>query len=148
MVESKLGFLVSPRVNLRSNLVKVDENHQVSQVWCRNMKIFVFDFRLTQGWLGAFWSIWTEMTLRVLQCPNGLHHVNLDVFVARWKKFNIFRIFWVQHANWGWTKYGIYSNKWFNAWNENMIFGYLERLFWLPSKVKLWVQNWVSTQVS
>jgi len=26
-----------------------------------------------------------------------------------WKKVNIFRIFWVRLANWGWTKYGIYN---------------------------------------
>jgi len=33
------------------------------------------------------------MTLQVLRCPNGLRHVNLVVFVAPWKKVNIFRIF-------------------------------------------------------
>ena len=51
---SKLGFLVPLRVNLMSNLVKVNKNLQVAWVWCRNMKIVVlewfwliFDFRST-----------------------------------------------------------------------------------------------------
>ena len=30
---------------------------------------------------------------------NGLHHVNLDVFAAPWRKDNIFGIFRVKHAN-------------------------------------------------
>jgi len=39
----KLGFLVPSRANLGSNLVKVDENHRVAQVSCRNMKMSFWD---------------------------------------------------------------------------------------------------------
>ena len=39
------------------------------------------------------------MTLQVLQCSNGLHHVNLDVSAAPWKMVNVFEIFGVQHIN-------------------------------------------------
>ena len=43
-VGSKLGFLVPLRVNLESNLVKVDENLQLAQVWHRSMKnVFFWD---------------------------------------------------------------------------------------------------------
>ena len=69
-----------------------------------------FDFWSTQGWPRAFWSIWLEMALRVLRCPNGLRHVNLDVSMALWRKNNIFEIFGIRHLNWRWTKYGVYSN--------------------------------------
>ena len=49
------------------------------------------------------------MALWVLRYPNGLHHVNLDVSRAPQRKDNIFGIFEVRHANWGWTKYGVYK---------------------------------------
>ena len=70
-----------------------------------------FDFRSTPHWPGAFWSIWPEMALWVLWCPNGLRHINLDASVASWKKVDIFGIFGVQHANRGRTKYDIYSDQ-------------------------------------
>jgi len=68
-----------------------------------------FDFQSTQGWLGVFWSIWPEMTLQVLRCLNRLHHANLDVSTAPWKKDNIFGIFGVWHANQRQTKYDVYT---------------------------------------
>ena len=36
-------------------------------------------------------------------------------------------------------------DEWFYAWNAIVIFGYLEWSFQSSSKIKLWVQNWVST---
>ena len=112
MVGSKLGFLVPPRLNVESNLVKVDKNLPVAQVWCKSTKnvifgraLTMFDSRSTKGWPRVFWSIWPEKALRVFWCPNGLHYVNLDVFTALWRKDNIFGIFEVQHANRRWTKY-------------------------------------------
>ena len=44
------------------------------------------NLRLTR----AFWSIWPEMALRVVQRPNGLCHINLDVSTTPWRKDNIF----------------------------------------------------------
>ena len=63
--------------------------------------------RLTKG----IWSIWPKMVIRVLRCPNGLHHVNLDVSVTSWRKDNIFEIFWVWHPNRGRTKYSVYNKQ-------------------------------------
>ena len=68
-----------------------------------------FYFWSTQCWLVTSWSIWPKMTLQVLQCSNGLHHVNLDVTAAPWKMVNVFEIFGVQHINWKRTKYSIYT---------------------------------------
>ena len=56
-----------------------------------------FDFRSTQGWPRAFWLIWPEMVLWLLQCLNWLHHVNLNVSMTPWKEVNIFEIFGVWH---------------------------------------------------
>ena len=36
-------------------------------------------------------------------------------------------------------------DEWFNAWNVIVIFGYSEWSFQSSYKIKLWVQNWVST---
>ena len=109
---SKLGFLVPLRVNLGSNLVKVDGNLRVAQVWCKNVQNVVLGWFLTtlnfgqprvdQGHFGQFDL---KMALWVLQCLNGLCHVNLDVLVAPWRKVNIFEIFEVWHANQGWSIY-------------------------------------------
>ena len=49
-VGSKLEFLVPLRVNLESNLVKIDKNLRVTRDWCRKMKNIV---------LGWFWPILT-----------------------------------------------------------------------------------------
>ena len=51
------------------------------------------------------------MALRVLQCPNRLCHVNLDVSIAPWRKDNIFGIFKVWHASQGQTKYDVYTSQ-------------------------------------
>ena len=37
----------------------------------------------------------------MLQYPNGLRHVTLDVLAAPWRENDVFRIFEVQHANYG-----------------------------------------------
>ena len=79
----KIKIFGALEVNFESNLVKVDKNHQIARVWCRNMKNVVL------GWFWSnynFWSIWPEMALWVLWCPNGLCHVNLDVFAAPLRK--------------------------------------------------------------
>ena len=68
-----------------------------------------FDFRSTQGWPRAFWLIWPEMVLWLLQCLNWLHHVNLNVSMTPWKEVNIFEIFGVWHKIKG-GQYGIYSS--------------------------------------
>ena len=109
----KITILKPLGVNLRSNLVQVNENHQVARVWCRNMKNVVLGWfwppltfgqpRVDQGHFGH------EMTFWVFRCPNKLCHINLDVSVAPWKKVNIFEIFKVWHANRGRTKYDIYK---------------------------------------
>ena len=57
--------------------------------------LFLDDFDwlwiLVNLWLTrAFWSIWLEMALWVVQRPNGLCHINLDVSTAPWRKDNIF----------------------------------------------------------
>ena len=45
----------------------------------------------------------------MLQRPNGLHHIILDVLVAPWRENNIFWFFEVWHANRRRTKYSINS---------------------------------------
>ena len=125
-----------PRVNFRLNLVKVEENHRIAQVWCWSKKNIIlgwfwpnFDFLSTRSWLGAFWLIWPEMALWVLRCPNRLCHITVDVSVALWRKDNIFGIFGVWHANRRWTKYGVYSYTFFiwhlecneRCWIKNVI---------------------------
>ena len=47
----------------------------------------------------------------MLQCLNELHHTNLDVFMASWRKVNVSGIFGVRHTNRGQTKYGIHCSK-------------------------------------
>ena len=64
----------------------------------------LFDLRSTLGWPGTFWL---KEALRVLLCPNGLHHIILDVLAAQWRENNIFGFLGVRHANWGQTKYDI-----------------------------------------
>ena len=45
MVISKLGFLMPLGVNVEANLVKVDKNLRMAQVWCKSMK------KVVSAWL-------------------------------------------------------------------------------------------------
>ena len=113
--------------------VKLDENHQVARVWCINMKNFVWDnFNrlLLSVNLGL---IWPEKALQLLWCPNGLHHVDLDISTALWRKYSIFGIFGVWHANRGKTKYVVYNYPFFiwhiecneRCWVKNVILHFI-----------------------
>ena len=93
----KIRVYGTPRVNVGSNLVKVDKLGlsglslmQKHEKCCLKRILILFEFWLTQGLLGAFWSILPKMALWVLWCPNGLHHINLDVSIAQWRNDNIF----------------------------------------------------------
>lgn len=121
-------------VNYESNLVNIGQSWQKSSsgsnLILKHENYFFgriltsFDSWSTQGWLEAFWSIWSEKTLWVLRCLN-VRHNNLNVFVAPRRIVNIFGIFGVRHANWGRTKYSIYGSLWhsldikFSQWYSN-----------------------------
>ena len=115
---SKLVFLDPPKIDSKSNLVKVAKNLRGAQVRYKTMKnvVFVgiltlFDLWSTQGWPRAFWSFWLKMVLWALQCPNGLCHAIIYVLVTPRREKYIFGFSRVWHAIWGRTKYGINTPK-------------------------------------
>ena len=115
MARSKLEFLGLVRVNSESTWSKLLKFSEMLGFDLKLWKVLFckgFDLvwpsvnpRLTRGIL----VILAKKVLWVLQRPNGLRHIILDVLMAPWRENNIFGYFGIRHANREQTKYSINS---------------------------------------
>ena len=108
----KIRVFGARKSKLRVNLVKVAKIFRNARVWFKTMNSVVLQGfwpsvnpRLTRGIL----VILAKKVLWVLQRPNGLRHIILDVLMAPWRENNIFGYFGIRHANREQTKYSINS---------------------------------------
>ena len=105
----KIRVFGPTRSQPRSNLVKVAKSLRSSGLMKNYERFYLRGFWLSVnlGLTKGILVILAEKAFWVLWCPNGLHHVILDVLVVPCRENNIFGFFGVLHANRGQTKYSI-----------------------------------------